>query len=107
MSDKYRLITIFCHTVKQSIEPQGVGMLSVRLPPALEVQLAQYCESAHLSKSAVVQQALESHLKAQITAKRRLQVSIDPIDALIGSAPRAVTTDEWMRQTRGEDWGQP
>lgn len=78
-------------------------MLSVRLPPALEAQLAQFCESAHLSKSAVVQQALESHLKTQ----RRRQATIDPIDALVGSAPRVISTDEWMRQTRGDDWGQP
>ena len=82
-------------------------MLSVRLPPALEVQLAQYCESAHLSKSAVVQQALEFHLKAQRTTQRRRPTTIDPIDALVGSAPRPVSTDEWLRQTRGDDWGQP
>jgi predicted DNA-binding protein len=38
-------------------------MMSVRLPEPLESLLAAYCESAGLSKSAVVQAALEKHLK--------------------------------------------
>ena len=82
-------------------------MLSVRLPPALETQLAQFCELTHLSKSAVVQQALEAHLKSQRTHQRRQQATTDPIDAFVGSAPRAISTDAWLRQTRGDDWGQP
>lgn len=31
----------------------------------------------------------------------------DPVDALIGCAPRPITTDEVMRLTRGDDWNQP
>ncbi len=31
----------------------------------------------------------------------------DPVDALIGCAPRQIGTDEVMRLTRGDDWNQP
>lgn len=31
----------------------------------------------------------------------------DPVDALIGCAPRQITTEEVMRLTRGDDWNQP
>lgn len=31
----------------------------------------------------------------------------DPVDALIGCAPRQINTEEVMRLTRGEDWNQP
>ena len=86
-------------------------MLSVRLPDPLESQLAAYCETAGLSKSAVVQAALEKHLKklapglAAASASQR--TSKDPFLALIGSGNRKYTTDQIMRMTRGEDWNQP
>jgi antitoxin PrlF len=31
----------------------------------------------------------------------------DPVDALIGRASRAISTDEVMQLTRGDDWNQP
>ena len=86
-------------------------MLSVRLPDPLENQLAAYCETAGLSKSAVVQTALEKHLKklasgrsAGGSAKR---ANKDPFLALIGSGNRQYSTDQVMRMTRGDDWNQP
>jgi antitoxin PrlF len=33
--------------------------------------------------------------------------SSDPVDALIGSATRKISTDELMRLTRGDDWNKP
>ena len=41
---------------------------------------------------------------ANKSAKRN--PSPDPVDALIGSATRKITTDELMRLTRGDDWNQ-
>ena len=52
-------------------------MLSVRLPDPLENQLAAYCETVGLSKSAVVQAALEN------TSKSR------PQTLLLAAAPSA------------------
>ena len=67
-------------------------MLSVRLPDPLESQLAIYCETAGVSKSAVVQVALEKHLKKQATtlaAQSGAKCSTkDPFLALIGSGNR-------------------
>ena len=86
-------------------------MLSVRLPDPLESQLAAYCETVGLTKSAVVQAALEKHLKkltlslaATGGAKRATN---DPFLALIGSGNRKYSTDQIMRMTRGADWNQP
>ena len=86
-------------------------MLSVRLPYPLESQLAAYCDTVGLSKSAVVQAALEKHLKKQAAAlaakggaKRPTK---DPFLALIGSGNRKYSTDQVMRMTRGDDWSQP
>ena len=86
-------------------------MLSVRLPDPLESQLAIYCETAGVSKSAVVQAALEKHLKKQVAtlaaqsgAKHNTK---DPFLALIGSGNRKFSTDQIMRMTRGDDWMQP
>ena len=86
-------------------------MLSVRLPDPLESQLASYCETAGLSKSAVVQAALEKHLKKQVAtlaaqsgANRSTK---DPFLALIGSGNRKFSTDQIMRMTRGDGWMQP
>ena len=86
-------------------------MLSVRLPDPLENQLATYCETVGLSKSAVVQAALEKQLRKQAVnlaacsgAKR---ISKDPFLALIGSGNRKYSTDQIMRMTRGDNWNQP
>jgi hypothetical protein len=81
-------------------------MLSVRLPEPLASQLAAYCESMRLTKTAVVQQALESHLKAY-PAKPGRRARADPFLAMLGSATRKITTDELMRMTRGGDWNKP
>ena len=42
---------------------------------------------------------------ADKSAKRKR--AIDPVDALIGSATRKISTDELMRLTRGDDWNKP
>ena len=85
-------------------------MLSVRLPGPLESQLAIYCQTAGVSKSAVVQAALEKHLKKQVAtlaaqsgAKRSTK---DPFLALIGSGNGKYSTDQIMRMTRGDGWMQ-
>ena len=86
-------------------------MLSVRLPEPLESQLAAYCETAGLSKSAVVQAALEKHLKKQTqgvaAAGGSKRATKDPFLALIGSGNCKYSTDQVMRMTRGDDWNQP
>lgn len=86
-------------------------MLSVRLPDRLENQLSDYCKTVGLSKSAVVQVALEKHLKKQapglafVSGSKR--TAKDPFLALIGSGNRKYSTDQIMRMTRGDDWNQP
>ena len=81
-------------------------MLSVRLPQPLENQLAAFCLSEKVTKSAVVQVALEKHLRLVTKPKRKTSV-INPFEALCGIGNRKYTTDEIMRMTRGDDWNQP
>ena len=81
-------------------------MLSVRLPPTLETRLASFCESMHTTRTAVVQQALEQHLKVH-AFRPRGQNKKDPLEAMIGSGNRKFTTDELMRLTRGDAWNKP
>ena len=86
-------------------------MLSVRLPDPLETQLATYCEIVGLSKSAVVQAALEKHLKKQTANlaanSGAMRATKDPLLVLIGSGNRKYSTDQIMRMTRGDDWNKP
>jgi hypothetical protein len=85
-------------------------MLSVRLPESLEKQLAEHCEVMQVTKSAVVQAALESHLK-----KKRPPIGIgtgtvkkkNPFLALVGKGNGRFSTEQVMRMTRGEDWNKP
>jgi predicted GTPase len=81
-------------------------MLSVRLPYHLETQLSAYCESMAVTKSSVVQQALEKHMQS-LPVKRKRAKKADPFLALIGSATNKISTDELMRMTRGDDWNKP
>lgn len=78
-------------------------MLSVRLPQPLENQLTAFCDAQQLSKSAVVQHALEKHLKL-ITKPSRSASSKNPFEALRGTGNRKFSTDQIMRMTRGDDW---
>ena len=85
-------------------------MLSVRLPDPLASQLTAYCQSAGVSKSSVVQAALEKHLKKQmaaLAANKPKQVKQDPLLAMVGSGNRKFSTDQIMRMTRGADWNKP
>ena len=85
-------------------------MLSVRLPDPLASQLTAYCQSAGVSKSSVVQAALEKHLKKQkatMAANKPRQVKQDPLLAMVGSGNRKFSTDQIMRMTRGADWNKP
>lgn len=85
-------------------------MLSVRLPDSLASQLRAYCQSTGVSKSSVVQAALEKHLKKQaaaVAAEKTKRVKQDPLLALIGTGNRKYTTDQIMRMTRGADWNKP
>lgn len=85
-------------------------MLSVRLPDSLASQLTAYCQSTGVSKSSVVQAALEKHLKKQaaaVAAEKTKRVTQDPLLALIGTGNRKYTTDQIMRMTRGADWNKP
>jgi hypothetical protein len=81
-------------------------MLSVRLPSALQDQLATYCEMLHLTKSMVVQQALEKHLKS--VAKQVVKTKKNnPFAALRGCGNKKYTTHQIMCMTRGDDWQKP
>lgn len=92
-------------------------MLSVRLPPPLEQELATWCARQGVTKSQVVQEALADYFvaaKAQAVpppppAEPDLSFLApdDPIRAFIGIAKGGMSTDELMRMTRGDDWNQP
>ena len=78
-------------------------MLSVRLPPPLESQLTAFCNAQHLTKSAVVQLALEKHLSLS-TQPVRKPPGTNPFASLRGTGNRKLTTEQIMRMTRGDDW---
>lgn len=81
-------------------------MLSVRLPQPLANRLAAFCEAQHVSKSSVVQLALEKHLSLGAKPEREGK-SANPFAALRGIGNRKLTTEQIMRMTRGDDWNQP
>ena len=81
-------------------------MLSVRLPQPLENQLAAFCAAQHVSKSSVVQLALEKHL-SRVAKPERVAKSDNPFSALRGVGNRKLTTKQIMCMTRGDDWNQP
>ncbi len=81
-------------------------MLSVRLSQPLESQLTVFCNARNLTKSAVVQLALEKHLSFTNKASRR-SAAANPFTALRGIGNRKFTTEQIMRMTRGDDWMQP
>ena len=81
-------------------------MLSVRLTPPLESQLAAFCDAQHVSKSSVVQIALEKHLSLVAKPVRAVK-SANPFAALRGTGNRKLSTEQIMQMTRGEDWNQP
>ena len=80
-------------------------MLSVRLPEQLEAQLTAHCQATQVSKSSVVQAALESFLRLA-AEQRAAALQSDPFQSLIGSGNRQLSTDQVMRLTRGDDWNQ-
>ena len=81
-------------------------MLSVRLPEPLESQLAAFCNAQNLTKSAVVQLALEKHLSL-VNKPSRKTAAANPFAALRGTGNRNLTTEQIMRMTRGDDWSRP
>ena len=81
-------------------------MLSVRLTPPLESQLTAFCDAQHVSKSSVVQLALEKHLSL-VSKPARITKSTNPFSALRGTGNRKLSTDQIMQMTRGDDWNQP
>ena len=81
-------------------------MLSVRLTAPLESQLAAFCDAQHVSKSSVVQIALEKHLSLVAKPVRAVK-SANPFAALRGTGNRKLSTEQIMQMTRGEDWNQP
>ena len=81
-------------------------MLSVRLPEPLESQLAAFCNAQNLTKSAVVQLALEKHLSFKKKPLRKTAAA-NPFAALRGTGNRKLTTEQIMRMTRGDDWNRP
>ena len=85
--------------------------MSVRLRGPLESQLAAYCATAGMSKSAAVQAALEKHLKKQTQGVAgpggTKRAAKDPFLALIGSGNREYSTEQAMRMTRNDDWNRP
>jgi hypothetical protein len=81
-------------------------MLSVRLPQPLESQLTAFCNAQHLTKSAVVQVALEKHLSLASQPARKT-ARTNPFASLRGTGNRKLTTEQIMRMTRGDDWNRP
>ena len=81
-------------------------MLSVRLTQRLEKQLAAFCETQHVSKSSVVQLALEKHLSL-VLKPVRVVPSANPFAALRGTGNRKLNTEQIMKMSRGDDWNQP
>jgi hypothetical protein len=81
-------------------------MLSVRLTPPLEKQLAVFCEMQQVSKSSVVQLALEKHLSL-VAKPMRAVPSANPFAALRGTGNRKLSTEQIMQMSRGDDWNQP
>lgn len=80
-------------------------MLSVRLPEPLEAKLTAFCTAQQVSKSSVVQQALEKHLKRLAKTAPSSQ-STNPFNALRGTGNCQLSTNEIMQMTRGDDWNQ-
>jgi hypothetical protein len=80
-----------------------LAMLSVRLPQPLESQLTAFCNAQHLTKSAVVQLALEKHLSLASKPSRKMATT-NPFTSLRGTGNRKLTTEQIMRMTRGDDW---
>ena len=78
-------------------------MLSVRLPQPLERQLAEFCTTQQLTKSAVLQLALEKHLNLAGNSSRK-KAPTNPFASLRGTGNRKITTEQIMRMTRGDDW---
>ena len=81
-------------------------MLSVRLPQPLESQLAAFCNAQNLTKSAVVQLALEKHLSL-VNKPSRKTAAANPFATLRGTGNRNPTTAQIMRMPRGADWMRP
>jgi hypothetical protein len=81
-------------------------MLSVRLPEPLESQLTAFCNAQHLTKSAVVQLALEKHLSIASKPVRKT-ASTNSFASQRGTGNRKLSTEQIMRMTRGEDWNRP
>jgi hypothetical protein len=81
-------------------------MLSVRLTQPLENQLAAFCDAQNVSKSSVVQLALERHLSLVAKPARAVK-SANPFAALRGTGNRKRSTEQIMQMTRGDDWNQP
>jgi len=93
-------------------------MLSVRLPPPLEIELNAYCAHHQVSKSHVVQEVLAQWLTAAKTKEATNHQTVsepdlsflppdDPLRKVIGIMKGGMSTDEWMCITRGDDWNQP
>ena len=81
-------------------------MLSVRLPQHLESQLTAFCNAQNLTKSAVVQDALEKHMRLA-NKPLRTTAAANPFTALRGTGNRKLTTEQIMRMSRGDDWNRP
>lgn len=80
-------------------------MLSVRLPESLEYKLTEFCALQNVSKSSVVQRALEKHLR-RVPKLAQAAKNDNPFTALRGIGNRQYTTEQMMTMTRGEDWNQ-
>jgi predicted DNA-binding protein len=78
-------------------------MLSVRLTEVLQRQLDAYCDALQLTKSSVVQEAIEKHLAAALAVTKKSKKK-SHLSALRGTGNKKFTTDEIMRMTRGDDW---
>ena len=81
-------------------------MLSVPLPQSLESKLNAFCNERRLTKSAVVQLALEKYLSLE-SKRSSTTAAANPFAALLGTGNRKFTTEQIMRMTRGDDWMRP
>jgi len=76
-------------------------MLSFQVPGPLANQLTACCEAAGVSKSSVVQAALQqTATPAAAKSGRAIRASLL---AIVGTGNRKYSTDQIMRMTRGAD----
>lgn len=80
-------------------------MLSLRLPPQLENDFADYCKRHEVSKTEAAITALKKLLRSENEPSPIPESN--PFARWVGTVKGGMSTDELMRMTRGDDWNRP